>query len=90
MGKTDLVEVVAAKAGLSKADATRAIDAALEGIKSGLKKEGKVTLVGFGTFKVTKRAARDGRNPLTGKALHIPARNAVSFKAGSKLKDSVN
>lgn len=90
MSKTDLVEVIAAKAGLTKADANRALDAALDGIQSGLKKEGKVTLVGFGTFKVTKRAARDGRNPLTGAALHIPARNAVSFKAGSKLKDSVN
>ena len=90
MSKTDLVEVIAAKAGLTKADANRALDAALEGIQSGLKKEGKVTLVGFGTFKVTKRAARDGRNPLTGASLHIPARNAVSFKAGSKLKDSVN
>ena len=90
MSKTDLVEVIAAKAGLTKADANRALDAALEGIQSGLKKEGKVTLVGFGTFKVSKRAARTGRNPLTGGTLNIPARNAVSFKAGSKLKDSVN
>ena len=90
MSKQSLVEIIAAKAGLSKADASRALDAALEGIQSGLKKEGKVTLVGFGTFKVTKRAARTGRNPLTGGTLNIPARNAVSFKAGSKLKDSVN
>ena len=90
MGKTELVEVIAAKAGLTKADAGRALDAALEGIKSGLKKEGKVALVGFGTFAVKKRAARDGINPLTKKPLHIPAKNAVSFKAGSKLKDSIN
>ena len=90
MSKTDLVEVIAAKAGLTKADAARALDAAIEGITEGVKKEGKVTLVGFGTFKVSKRAARNGRNPLTGAELHIPARNAVSFKAGSKLKDSVN
>ena len=90
MGKQELVEVVAAKAGLTKADANRALDAALEGIKSGLKKEGKVTLVGFGTFAVKKRAARDGINPLTKKPLHIPAKNAVSFKAGSKLKDALN
>ena len=55
-----------------------------------LKKEGKVTLVGFGTFKKSKRAARDGINPLTKEPLHIPAKNVVSFKAGSKLKDSVN
>ncbi len=90
MSKTDLVEVIAAKAGLTKADAARALDAAIEGITEGVKKQGKVTLVGFGTFKVTKRAARDGINPLTKQPLHIPAKNAVSFKAGSKLKDSVN
>ena len=90
MSKNELVEEIAAKAGLTKADANRALDAAIEGIKKGLKKEGKVTLVGFGTFAVKKRAARDGINPLTKQPLHIPAKKAVSFKAGSKLKDSIN
>ena len=90
MSKQNLVEIIAAKAGLSKADATRALDAALEGIESGLKKEGKVTLVGFGTFKVTKRAARTGRNPQTGAEVKIAARVVPGFKAGSKLKDALN
>ena len=90
MSKTQLVELVAAKAGLTKADAGRAVDAVLEGIETGLKKEGKVTFVGFGTFAVKTRAARDGINPLTKEPLHIPAKKAVTFKAGSKLKDSIN
>lgn len=90
MNKGDLVDLVAAKAGLTKADAGRAVDAVLEGIESGLKKEGKVTLVGFGTFATKTRAARNGINPLTKQPLSIPAKTVVSFKAGSKLKDSVN
>jgi len=90
MGKTELVEVIAAKAGLTKADAQRALEAALEGIANGLKKEGKVSIVGFGTFSAKKRAARDGINPLTKEPLHIPAKTVASFKAGSKLKDSLN
>lgn len=90
MSKTQLVELVAAKAGLTKADAGRAVDAVLEGIETGLKKEGKVAFVGFGTFAVKKRAARDGINPLTKEPLHIPAKKAITFKAGSKLKDSIN
>ena len=90
MSKQELVELVAAKVGLTKADAGRALDAVLEGIQTGLKKEGKVAFVGFGTFTVKKRAARDGINPLTKEPLHIPAKKAVTFKAGSKLKDSLN
>ena len=90
MGKQDLVEFIAAKAGLSKADATRALEATLEGIVSGLKKEGKVALVGFGTFSCKKREAREGINPLTKEPLKIPAKNVASFKAGSKLKDALN
>lgn len=90
MGKQDLVEFIAAKAGLSKADATRALEATLEGIVSGLKKEGKVALVGFGTFACKKREAREGINPLTKEPLKIPAKNVASFKAGSKLKDALN
>ncbi len=90
MTKQELVELVANKAGLTKADAGRALDAVLEGITSGLKKNGKVALVGFGTFATKTRAARNGINPLTKQPLSIPAKTVVSFKAGSKLKDSVN
>ena len=90
MGKQELVEFIAAKAGLTKADAARALDATLEGITTGLKKEGKVALVGFGTFSAKKRAARDGINPLTKEAIKIPAKVVASFKAGSKLKDTLN
>lgn len=88
--KTQLVEAVAAKTGLTKADSARAVDAVFEAMTQTLKKEGKVSLVGFGTFSVKKRAARDGINPLTKAPLHIPAKKAVSFKAGSKLKDAIN
>lgn len=90
MSKTDLIEFIAEKAGLSKADAGRALDATMEGITKGLKKEGKVTLVGFGTFAAKKRAARNGINPLTKETIKIPAKVAPSFKAGSKLKDALN
>ena len=90
MTKTELVEFIAAKAGLTKADANRALEATLEGIQTGLKKEGKVTLVGFGTFSAKKRAAREGINPLTKQPLKIAAKTVASFKAGSKLKDALN
>lgn len=90
MGKTQLVELVAAQTGLTKADAGRAVDAVFEGIQTGLKKEGKVAIVGFGTFNAKKRPARDGINPLTKEPLHIPAKTVASFKAGSKLKDALN
>ena len=90
MSKQDLVDYVAAAAGLTKADAGRALDAVIEGITSGLKKEKKVALVGFGTFAAKKRAARNGINPLTKKAIKIPAKTVASFKAGSKLKEALN
>ena len=90
MGKTELVEFIAAKAGLSKADALRAVDAFVDGVVEGLKKEGRGALVGFGTFNAKKREARDGINPLTKEPLHIPAKTVASFKAGSKLKDALN
>ena len=90
MTKTELVEFVAAKAGLTKADALRALDATIEGITEGLKKEGKVALVGFGTFAAKKRDAREGINPLTKEAIKIPAKVVASFKAGTKLKDALN
>lgn len=90
MSKTELVEIVAAEANMSKADAARAVDAVMKGITDGLKKDGKVALVGFGTFTSKKRPAREGINPLTKEPMKIPAKNVVSFKAGSKLKDAVN
>ena len=90
MSKTELVEFVAADAKMSKAEAGRAVDAVLKGIQTGLKKEGKVALVGFGTFSAKKRAAREGINPLTKEAIKIPAKTVASFKAGSKLKDALN
>ncbi len=90
MGKAELVLYVAETAGLSKADATRALDAVIEGITKGLKEEGKVALVGFGTFSAKERAAREGINPLTKEAIKIPAKTVASFKAGSKLKEAIN
>ena len=90
MSKQQLVEMIAEKAGLTKADASRALEATMESIQEALKKGEKVSLVGFGTFATSKREARDGRNPRTGETVKIAARTAVTFKAGSKLKDAVN
>ena len=90
MSKNTLVEYIAKAANLTKADAARALDATMEGITQGLKKEGKVALVGFGTFAAKRRAAREGINPLTKEKLSIPAKTVASFKAGSKLKDALN
>lgn len=90
MTKAELVEFVAEKADLTKVDAARALDAVVAGVTKGLKKEGKVTLVGFGTFTAKKRAARTGRNPQTGAEVKIAARVVPGFKAGSKLKDALN
>ncbi|MCI7559611.1 MAG: HU family DNA-binding protein [Clostridium sp.] len=90
MSKTELVEFIAAKAGLTKADAQRALEATIEGVTAGLKKDGKVSLVGFGTFVAKKRPAREGINPATKETIKIPAKVAATFKAGSKLKDALN
>ncbi len=90
MKKVELVEAVAEQAGLTKADATRAVDATFDTITKALVKGDKVPFVGFGTFAVSKRAKREGRNPQTGAKVVIPARNAVTFKAGSALKEAVN
>ena len=90
MTKAELVEFVAENADLTKADATRALEAVIAGVSKGLKKEGKVTLVGFGTFTAKKRPARTGRNPQTGAEVKIAARVVPGFKAGSKLKDALN
>ena len=90
MTKGELVDYVAETANVSKAEASRVVDAVLAGITKGLKEEGKVSFVGFGTFTSKKRAAREGINPLTKEPMKIPAKNVDSFKAGAKLKDSVN
>ena len=90
MTKAELVEFIAEKADLTKADAGRALDAMGEGVTKGLKEDGKVTLVGFGTFTAKKRDAREGRNPQTGETVKIAARVVPGFKAGSKLKDALN
>ena len=90
MKKVELIEAVASKAGITKADAVRAVDATFSVITEALVKGDKVPLVGFGTFAVSKRAAREGRNPRTGETVKIAARKAVTFKAGTALKDAVN
>ena len=89
MNKTELVAAMADAAGLSKKDAEKALKAFTDVVAEELKKDGKVQLVGFGTFEVSKRAAREGRNPQTGKTMSIPASKAPKFKAGKALKDSI-
>ena len=90
MNKSDLIEHIATQADISKAAATRALDAIVGGVKTTLKKSGSVTIVGFGTFAVTKRAARTGRNPRTGAAIKIKAAKVPKFRPGKALKDAVN
>lgn len=90
MNKTELIEHIAAKSDISKAAATRALTSMIEAVKKTLKKGDTVTLVGFGTFSVSKRAARMGRNPRTGAALKIKAAKVPRFKAGKGLKDALN
>ncbi len=90
MNKADLVSAMAEKTGLSKKDAEKALKAFEEAVTEELAKEGKVQLVGFGTFDVTNRAARTGINPQTKKEMKIPASKAPRFKAGKALKDAVN
>ena len=87
MNKSELVSAVAQKSGLSKVDSKKALDAVLESIGEELKDDGKVVLVGFGTFSVTERSARKGINPRTKEAIDIPTKKVVKFKAGSKLSD---
>ena len=90
MNKAELVAAIAKEAGLSKKDAEKALKAFTDTVSKELKKKNKVQLIGFGTFEVAKRAAREGRNPQTGKAMKIPASIAPKFKAGKALKDAVN
>ena len=90
MNKTELIAAVAEKAELSKTDAEKAVKALTEAVAEELKKGGKVQLVGFGTFEVSERAAREGRNPQTGAAMKIAASKMPKFKAGKALKDMIN
>lgn len=90
MNKSELIDSIAASADISKADASRALDATLEAVTGALKKGDSVSLVGFGTFAVKRREARDGRNPQTGQTIKIAAANVPGFKAGKALKDAVN
>lgn len=88
MNKTELVEKVARDCEISKTAAEKALNSVMEAVMEAMSAGDKVTLVGFGTFSVSARTARDGRNPQTGKAIKIPATKVVKFKAGSKLADA--
>ena len=90
MNKTELVAAMADKSGLTKKDAEAALKAFIESVEKALKKNDKVQIVGFGTFEVVKRAAREGRNPQTGKTMKIKASKSPKFKAGKALKDALN
>ena len=90
MNKAELIDAVAEGADISKAAATRAVDTFVDSVTNTLKNGDQVTLVGFGTFSVRPRAARQGRNPRTGETINIPASNNPAFKAGKALKDAVN
>ncbi len=90
MTKADLIDLVAKEGNLTKAQASKAVDAMFNGISEALAKGDKVTIVGFGTFSVSKREARKGRNPQTKEEITIPACKVPKFKAGKKLKEAVN
>lgn len=90
MNKTEFIVAISQKAGLSKKDAEKALKAFTETVTDELKNGGKVQIVGFGTFEVSERAAREGRNPSTGEAMTIAASKAPRFKAGKALKDAIN
>ena len=90
MNKSELVSAIAAKTELSKKDAEKALKAFIDVVSDELAEGGKIQLVGFGTFEVSERAARTGRNPQTGDEMNIPASKAPRFKAGKALKDTVN
>ena len=90
MNKGELIDKIAKDSKISKVQASNALNSALDGVLATLKKGNKVTLVGFGTFSVAKRAARKGRNPATGAEIKIPAARVAKFSAGAKLKKAVN
>jgi DNA-binding protein HU-beta len=90
MNKSDLIDAMAEDAGVTKAAAKKALESFLGNVQGSLKNGNRVSLVGFGSWSVSKRAAREGRNPQTGKTIKIAAKNVVKFKAGSDLQSSVN
>jgi DNA-binding protein HU-beta len=90
MNKSELIDAMAADAGISKAASKSALESLMNNVEKALKKGDRVSLVGFGSWSVSKRAARDGRNPQTGATIKIAAKNVVKFKAGSDLSKSVN
>lgn len=90
MNKAELIDAIASEAGLSKVDAKKALDAFVNATGAALKKGDRISLVGFGSFSVSKREARTGRNPQTGKEIKIAAKNVVRFKAGAELSGAVN
>ena len=90
MNKTELIEKIAAGAGLNKADAKKALDATVDAIKAALVAGDKIQLVGFGTFSVNERPAREGVNPSNGEKISIAAKKVAKFKAGAELADAVN
>lgn len=90
MNKAELIDAIAAESGLSKADAKKSLDGFINATTKALKKGDRVALVGFGSFGITKRAARKGRNPQTGKEIKIAAKKVVKFKAGAELATKVN
>jgi len=90
MNKAELIDAIASNADLSKADAKRALDGFVAATSDALKKGERISLVGFGSFDISKRNARNGRNPTTGAVIQIAAKNTIRFKAGSELSSSVN
>ena len=90
MNKAQLIDAMANNAGLSKADAKRALDGFIAATTDALKKDDRISLVGFGSFSISKRSARKGRNPKTGAVIQIAAKNSVRFKAGAELSSKVN
>ncbi len=90
MNKNDLVVAVASDSGLTKADASRAIDSVFDSITTSLRRNSEVRLVGFGTFSVARRKASQGRNPRTGEPIQIPASKQAKFRAGKALKEAIN
>jgi DNA-binding protein HU-beta len=90
MNKAELIEAMASHAGLSKADAKKALEGFTNATTKALKKGDRLSLIGFGSFSISNRSARTGRNPQTGKEIQIAAKNVVKFKAGAELSKSVN
>lgn len=89
MNKSQLIDAIAKKSGLSKTDAKKSLEGFMETTRESLQSGDKIALIGFGTFSISERSAREGRNPQTGAKMNIPAKKVVKFKAGSELTDSI-